>query len=70
MGMMLASYTLIFWGYTLIKGYGITLGEIVVPGRFKGTWPPASAPAGIINSSDTLPGTTSSVQAASTSVTA
>lgn len=39
-GMLWGGYTLLFWGWCQIKGYDITLGEIVIPKRFKGTWPP------------------------------
>lgn len=40
MGMLWAAYTLGFWGFTLVKGYDIGIGEIVVPGRYKKAWPP------------------------------
>lgn len=41
MGMLWGGYTLILWGYCQIKGYDITLSELVVPGRYKGKWPPS-----------------------------
>lgn len=39
-GLLWGGYTLVFWGYCQVKGYAITLGEIVIPKRFTGTWPP------------------------------
>lgn len=40
-GILWGGYTLMFWGYTLIKGYDISLGEIVIPKKYKGKWPPS-----------------------------
>lgn len=40
MGMLWAGYTLLMWGYTRVKGYDISLPELVIPGRYKGPWPP------------------------------
>lgn len=46
MGLLWGGYTLVLWGYTLLKGYKIGLGELVVPGKYKGKWPPEGyAPA-------------------------
>jgi hypothetical protein len=42
MGLLWGSYTLMFWGYTLIKGYDISIEQIVIPGKYTGTWPPAT----------------------------
>jgi hypothetical protein len=43
MGLLWGSYTLMFWGYSLIKGYDISIEQIVVPGKYTGTWPPSTA---------------------------
>lgn len=40
MGMLWSAYTLMFWGFSLVKGYDIGIAEIVVPGRYKKSWPP------------------------------
>jgi hypothetical protein len=40
-GMIWGGYTLLFWGWCQIKGYDISLAEIVVPKKWDGTWPPA-----------------------------
>lgn len=40
MGMLWGAYTLMFWGYTLVKGYAIGIGEIVIPGKYTKGWPP------------------------------
>lgn len=40
MGMLWGGYTLILWGYCKLQGYDIGLTELVIPGRFKGKWPP------------------------------
>jgi hypothetical protein len=39
-GLLWGGYTLLFWGWTRIKGYDIGLGQIVIPGRWNGHWPP------------------------------
>jgi hypothetical protein len=39
-GLLWSGYTLMFWGWCKVKGYDITLGEIVIPKHFTGTWPP------------------------------
>jgi hypothetical protein len=43
MGLLWGGYTLMFWGYTTYQGYQITLPEIVIPGRWRGSWPPPGA---------------------------
>lgn len=40
-GMLWCGYTLLFWGYCQIKGYDISVAEIVVPKKWNGKWPPA-----------------------------
>jgi hypothetical protein len=40
MGLLWSGYTLIFWGYCQIKGYDISLRDIVQPTHYKGNWPP------------------------------
>lgn len=40
MGMLWGGYTLILWGYCKLMGYDISIGQLVVPGKFKGKWPP------------------------------
>ncbi|AGS73936.1 hypothetical protein [Streptomyces collinus] len=40
MGLLWGGYTLLFWGFCKIKGYDIGLGEIVIPGKWDGHWPP------------------------------
>lgn len=39
-GMLWAGYTLLFWGFCQIKGYDISIKEIVVPKAWDGKWPP------------------------------
>lgn len=35
-------YATAFWGYSLIKGYNLSVGQIMSPtSYYKGTWPPA-----------------------------
>ena len=42
MALLWGGYTLGFWGWTRLQGWDISLGEIIVPGRYKGaSWPPA-----------------------------
>lgn len=53
MGLLWGSYTLMFWGWTMVKGYSITLPQIVMPGDYKGTWPPSAATASTVSSSST-----------------
>lgn len=47
MGLAWGSYTLMFWGYVNLKGYQLGILDIIVPGRYKGSWPPplVGAPA-------------------------
>jgi hypothetical protein len=52
MGLAWAGYTLMFWGWTLVKGYGIGIADIVVPGRYTGSWPPPAA--GAVNASSSV----------------
>lgn len=40
MGLLWSGYSLIFWGYTRIKGYDMSLADIFVPAHFKHSWPP------------------------------
>lgn len=40
MGMLWGGYTLMFFGWCKLKGYDITLADVVIPKHFKGTWPP------------------------------
>lgn len=40
MGLLWSGYTLILWGYCQLQGYDVSITELVVPGRFKGKWPP------------------------------
>ena len=49
MGMLWGGYTLILWGYCQLQGYDVSIAELVMPGHFKGKWPPAlivDSPAG------------------------
>jgi hypothetical protein len=39
-GILWSGYTLLFWGWTRIKGYDIGLADIVMPKHYKGKWPP------------------------------
>lgn len=39
-GLLWGGYTLLFWGFCQIKGYDISIKEIVVPKAWDGTWPP------------------------------
>lgn len=47
-GMLLLwiSYTLILYGFVLFRSYQITLLDLVVPGRWKGGWPPPTIGGG------------------------
>lgn len=38
--MLWSGYTLLFWGFCQIKGYDISIKDIVVPGSWDGKWPP------------------------------
>lgn len=40
MGLLWGGYTLALWGYCQLQGYKIALTDLVVPGRYTGTWPP------------------------------
>lgn len=40
MGLLWAGYTLMFWGFSLVKGYDLGIADIVIPGHYKGAWPP------------------------------
>lgn len=40
MFLLWGGYTLTFWGYCRLQGYNISIGELVVPGRYTGSWPP------------------------------
>lgn len=40
MGLVYAAYSLVFWGYSEVKGYSLTLGQIMVPRAYTGQWPP------------------------------
>lgn len=40
MGLMWGGYTLILWGYCKLQGYDVSLTELVMPGKYKGKWPP------------------------------
>lgn len=46
-GMLWGAYTAALWGWTLIKGYQLTLGDIAMPGR-KVTWPPPKLPDNVV----------------------
>lgn len=46
MALLWASYTLILYGVCLLRGYQITLLDLVVPGRWKGGWPPPLTASG------------------------
>lgn len=56
-GLAWASYTAMFWGWSMVKGYNLTLGQIVSPKPYSGAWPPAAA--GAVTASSTS-GTSSS----------
>ncbi len=44
-----ASYTLMLWGYTLLRGYNISLVQLVNPvHNYTGQWPPAAAGNSVI----------------------
>jgi hypothetical protein len=43
-GMVWFGYTTMFWGYSLVKGYNLSLKQIVSPANYyTGTWPPKLA---------------------------
>lgn len=44
MGLLWATYTVMLYGYTLVRGYDITLVQMAKPGTFSATWPPPIAP--------------------------
>lgn len=37
-------YTLVLLGYGYVKNWGITIGDLTIPGQFQGTWPPSAQP--------------------------
>lgn len=40
MGLLWGGYSLLLWGYCQVRGYDISLTDLVVPGRYTGKWPP------------------------------
>lgn len=46
MGLAWLGYSLIFWGYCEIKGYDISLVQIMIPGKYTGSWPPGVSTPG------------------------
>lgn len=41
LSVLFSGYTLMWWGFVLARQYDISLPELVIPGRYKGTtWPP------------------------------
>lgn len=44
MGLLWGSYTVVFWGWSLVKGYDLPLTTIVKPVTYAGPWPPAQLP--------------------------
>jgi hypothetical protein len=69
-GMLWAGYAVSMWGYTLIRGYNVTFGQLVNPVHPYGTgkgqpWPPPLIPKGQL-----LPGKTSAPPVAAAVATA
>jgi hypothetical protein len=60
------SYTAMFWGYSLVKGYNLTLGQIVSPKAYTGTWPPPAA--GAVTASSSSSGTSATSPSTATQV--
>lgn len=48
MALLWGGYTLIFWGFDKAMGYGTPVLDLVVPGRYKGTWPAGKPQGGAI----------------------
>lgn len=44
-------YTLVLLGYGYTKNWGISIGDLVIPGQFAGTWPPTEQPFSVDTSS-------------------
>lgn len=45
MGLGWLGYALGLWGYSLIRGYNVTLGQLMSPLHpYSGAWPPAAIP--------------------------
>lgn len=41
LAVLFSGYTVMWWGYVILRNYDITIQELVIPGRYKGTkWPP------------------------------
>jgi hypothetical protein len=52
MGLGWLGYALGLWGWSLLRGYNVTLGQLMSPLHpYSGAWPPAALPA-----TQTLPG--------------
>jgi len=48
-GLGWAGYSIALWGYCLVKGYDVTLGQLINPvNRYTGSWPPPPAPNTVI----------------------
>lgn len=46
LAVLFSGYTVMWWGYIVLRNYDLTLQELVIPGRYKGTtWPPPTKAA-------------------------
>ena len=81
MGLVWLGYTAGLWGYSLLQGYNLSLGQLISPGGYyKGHWPPQKAGNTVIFPSGTkasltsvalspgTPGTSSSTPGSAASV--
>jgi hypothetical protein len=66
MGLGWLGYALGLWGWSLLRGYNVTLGQLMSPLHpYAGTWPPALLP-----NTQTLPGKQQPTQVSTTAATA
>ncbi len=66
MGLGWLGYALGLWGWSLLRGYNVTLGQLMSPTHpYAGAWPPPLLP-----NTQTLPGKQQPTQVATTAATA
>jgi hypothetical protein len=66
MGLGWLGYSLGLWGWSLLRGYNVTLGQLMSPAHpYSGAWPPA-----LMANTQIFPGKDQSAPAAATAATA
>lgn len=59
-GIAWLGYALSFYGFSLVKGYDLSLRDVISPsGYYKGSWPPPAAPDDQVFPNATGPSSTS-----------